>query len=126
MPQSVAENQTMTEEAHRWAEGLRAVVDRISSRFPRAEPRQRAAAYLQGLLSPLERKNGWQLAEQARDETPYGVQHLHGRTVWSADAVRDDLRAYIVEHLGDLMWLYSSGHRRHGKRSKMASLKPAK
>lgn len=93
MPQSVAENQTMTEEAHRWAEGLRAVVDRISSRCPRAEPRQRAAAYLQGLLSPLERKNGWQLAEQARDETPYGVQHLLGRAVWSADAVRDDLRS---------------------------------
>lgn len=101
MQQDVADNQTTEEEAHRWADGLRAVIDLIGPRFPRAEPRQRAVAYLQGLLSPLERKNGWQLAEQAGDKAPYGVQHLLGRAVWSADAVRDDLRAYVIEHLGD-------------------------
>src|SRR6185436_16085040 len=54
-----------------------------------------------GLLSPVERKNGWQLAEQAGDETPYATQHLVGRAVWSAEEVRDDLRDYVVKHLGD-------------------------
>jgi SRSO17 transposase len=58
--------------------------------------------YLRGLLSPVERKNGWQLAEQAGQETPYATQHLLGRAVWSADEVRDDLRAYVVEHLGEV------------------------
>ena len=51
-------------------------------------------------LSPVERKNGWQLAEQAGDATPYGVQHLLSTYVWDADLVRDDLRDYVVEHLG--------------------------
>src|SRR5918994_6284237 len=61
----------------------------------------RAVAYLRGLLSDAERKNGWQLAEKAGDETPYGVQHLLGRADWDADLVRDDLSAYVREHLGD-------------------------
>ena len=56
---------------------------------------------MQGLLSPVERKNGWQLAEEAGDETPYATQHLLGRAVWSADEVRDDLQQYVVKHLGD-------------------------
>src|SRR5947209_6672010 len=83
------------------AAGLEEVAQRIGTRFSRSEPRQRAVAYLQGLLSPVERKNGWQLAEQVGDESPYGVQHLLGRATWDADEVRDDLRAYVVEHLGD-------------------------
>ena len=62
----------------------------------------RALDYLRGLLSPVERKNGWQLAEQAGDATPYGVQHLLSTYVWDADLVRDDLRDYVVEHLGDV------------------------
>ena len=61
----------------------------------------RAQAYLRGLLSPVERKNGWQLAEAAGDRTPYATQHLLGRADWDPDAVRDDLRAYVVEQLGD-------------------------
>jgi len=67
---------------------------------PRREARRRAWAYIRGLLSPVERKNGWQLAEVNGDATPYGVQHLLGRTRWDDEAVRDDLRAYLVEHLG--------------------------
>jgi SRSO17 transposase len=81
--------------------GLNEVVQRIGRRFARAEPRRRALAYLKGLLSPVQRKNGWQLAEQAGDPSPYGVQHLLGRASWDADQVRDDLRVYVVEHLGD-------------------------
>jgi SRSO17 transposase len=83
-----------------WAAELDAVHARIAPHFARAEPRRRAHAYLTGLLAPLERKNGWQMAEAAGDATPHGVQHLLGRAAWDADAVRDDLRAYVVEHLG--------------------------
>jgi SRSO17 transposase len=85
---------------HGWAAALGALVDRIGPHFARAEPRRRVLAYLQGLLSPVERKNGWQLAEAAGEATPYGVQHLLGRAVWDADAVRDEVRAYVVAHLG--------------------------
>jgi SRSO17 transposase len=87
--------------AEGWSRELDALVARIALRFTRAEPRRRASAYLRGLLSPLERKNGWQLAEAAGDGTPDGVQAFLSRMRWDADAVRDDLRAYVVEHLGD-------------------------
>jgi SRSO17 transposase len=87
--------------AQRWAAGLEALHARIAARFRRAEPRQRALAYLRGLLSPVERKNGWQLAEQAGDATPDGMQRLLAAADWDADAVRDDLRTYVVEQLGD-------------------------
>lgn len=100
MKQAVDESTQAVAEAKRWAHGLEAVAERISRHFPRSEPRERASAYLRGLISPVERKNGWQLAEEAGDETPYGVQHLLGRAEWSADEVRDDLAAYVVEHLG--------------------------
>ncbi len=62
---------------------------------------RRPLEYLRGLLSPVERKNGWQLAEQAGDATPDGVQRLLYNYRWDADQVRDDLRDYVVEHLGD-------------------------
>ena len=84
-----------------WAAALDQVAQRLGQRFTRAEPRRRALAYLKGLLSPVPRKNGWQLAEQAGDRSPYGVQHLLGRATWQADEVRDDMRAYVMEHLGD-------------------------
>jgi SRSO17 transposase len=84
-----------------WAAGLEALHARVARRFARAEPRRRALAYLRGLLSPVERKNGWQLAEQAGEATPDGMQHLLARADWDADRVRDDLRTYVVEHLGD-------------------------
>ena len=88
-------------EVVRWAEGIERVHECIAGRFRRPEPRRRALDYLKGLLSPVERKNGWQLAEQAGDATPYGVQHLLSTYIWDADLVRDDLRDYVVEHLGD-------------------------
>jgi SRSO17 transposase len=89
------------EDAERWAAGLGVVMDRIGARFGRAEPRRRALAYLRGLLAPIERKNGWQLAESAGDRTPDGVQDFLARVHWDADAVRDDLRAYVLEHLSE-------------------------
>ena len=92
---------TTERDVRRWAAGLDGVVDRIAPRFGRVEPRRRAGAYLRGLLAPVERKNGWQLAEAAGDATPDGVQEFLSRARWDADAVRDDLQAYVVEHLGD-------------------------
>ncbi len=56
---------------------------------------------LEGLLRPVERKNGWQVAEAAGETTPYGMQRLLAGAHWDADAVRDDLSAYVREHLGD-------------------------
>ncbi len=88
------------EEVAAWGRGLGALHARIAPRFGRAEPRRRALAYLRGLTSPVERKNGWQLAEQIGERTPDGVQRLLATARWDADAVRDDLRAYVVEHLG--------------------------
>jgi SRSO17 transposase len=84
-----------------WTLELTDVERRIGARFARWDVRRRVGAYLRGLLSPAERKNGWQLAEVNGDDTPYGMQHLLGRAVWDAEAVRDDLYPYVIEHLGD-------------------------
>src|SRR6187549_1747169 len=89
------------DEAIDWTRGLDGLVEQIAPRFCRIEPRRRARAYLQGLLCPVERKNGWQLAENAGDRTPDGVQDFLARMRWDADQVRDDLQAYVVAQLGD-------------------------
>jgi hypothetical protein len=83
-----------------WAAGLEEVHARIRGRFARAEPRRRALAYLRGLLGQLERKNGWTLAERAGEGSPDGMQRLLRTADSGADAVRDDLRDYVTEHLG--------------------------
>ena len=75
-----------------WALWQTEVERRIGPQFARREARWRAWAYIRGLLSPIERKNGWQLAEVHGETTPYGVQHLLGRAIWDADALRDELR----------------------------------
>ncbi len=74
---------------------------RIGRRFARSEARVRAGRYLAGLLGRVERKNGWQLAEAMGEPGPRGVQRLLSAAAWDADGVRDDLRAYVVDHLGD-------------------------
>jgi SRSO17 transposase len=74
---------------------------RIAGRFARVEPRRRARALVLGLLSDLRRKNCWTLAEHAGDATPDGMQHLLAGARWDAGAVRDDLREYVLGHLGD-------------------------
>ena len=84
-----------------WADELTAVGERIGRHFARAEPRRRAVGYVRGLLGDAQRTNGWQLAEHPGDPTPDGVQHLLARADWDADAVRDDLMAYVAESLGD-------------------------
>jgi SRSO17 transposase len=83
-----------------WGLALTEVERRIGTHFARGDLQRRAAAYVRGLLSPVERKNGWQLAEVNGDDTPYGVQHLLGRAVWNAETVRDELRSYVLEQMG--------------------------
>jgi SRSO17 transposase len=78
-----------------WAELAR----RIGPVFARSDIRERALAYLAGLLSPTERKNGWQLAEINGDPNPYGVQHLLGRAMCDPDELRDRLRRYVLDYL---------------------------
>jgi SRSO17 transposase len=75
--------------------------ERIAGRFARAEPRARVRAYVSGLAAGLERKNGWTLAEQAGELSPDGMQRLLRRADWDVDGVRDDVRGYVMERLGD-------------------------
>jgi SRSO17 transposase len=96
-----AEEAAAIEEVQGWAAGLGALHARIAGRFARAEPRGRVLAYLRGLLGNVGRKNGWQLAEHAGEATPDGMQRLMSTATWDPDLVRDDLRGYVVEHLGD-------------------------
>ena len=83
-----------------WVAGLDDVFALVAGRFPRVEPRLRARSYVRGLLAPLASKNGWTLAEAAGDTTPDGMQRLLNRAGWDADGVRDDVRGYVVRHLG--------------------------
>lgn len=85
----------------RWSERFEELHQRIGRRFARSEARDRAQRYLLGLLGRVERKNGWQLAEVLGENDPQGVQRLLNSAKWDADLVRDDLREYVVEHLGD-------------------------
>jgi hypothetical protein len=101
MKNSSADQETQLIQAQDWAQQLLSLNDLIGRRFPRSEPRQGALTSLKGLLSPLERKNSWQLAQQAGDATPFATQHLLGRARWDADAVRDDLQTYVIDHLAD-------------------------
>ncbi|MEU8214123.1 IS701 family transposase [Micromonospora sp. NPDC049044] len=93
---------------------------RIGPRFRRSEPRRRARQYLCGLVSGLGRKNGWTLAEQAGDVSPDGMQRLLRWADWDVDAVRDDVRDYVVEHLGDpagVLIVDDTGFLKKGSRS---------
>jgi SRSO17 transposase len=83
-----------------WIAGLDDLFALVAGRFYRVEPRQRARAYVRGLLAPLAAKNGWTLAEAAGDTTPDGMQRLLNAAAWDAAGVRDDVRAYAARHLG--------------------------
>ena len=105
LTQSHAQNPVVADldaaEIRGWAVGLSALHQRIAPQFARADPRQQAYDYLRALLSPLERKNGWQIAEHVGDATPDRVQRLLATAQWDANKVRDDLQTYVIEHLGD-------------------------
>jgi SRSO17 transposase len=84
-----------------WPRILDDLTVRVGGRFRRAEPRRRARAFVLGLLAELPRKNCWTFAEHAGDPSPDGMQHLLARAKWDADGVRDDVRGYVIEQLGD-------------------------
>jgi SRSO17 transposase len=84
-----------------WSKAFGELHRRIGHRFCRSEAKERVRRYLVGLLGRVERKNGWQLAEAIGERDPQGVQRLLNSARWDANEVRDDLREYVVEHLGD-------------------------
>jgi SRSO17 transposase len=103
-----------------WTSLFKDVCERIGPYFARSETRERVQAYLRGLLSPVERKNGWQLAEEAGESTPYAMQYLLNRAVWESDKVRDELQAYVRETIGDAngeLVLDETGFLKKGKKS---------
>ncbi len=102
------------------AEELAHIHEQMGPRFRRVEVRQRAARFLEGLLSRVERKNGWQLAEELGEHGPRGVQRLLGEADWDEEAVRDDLRTYVIEHLGEdqgILVVDETGFVKKGKKS---------
>jgi SRSO17 transposase len=84
-----------------WLAEFESAFARIAGRFSRVEPRRRARSFLLSLLSDVQTRSCWQLAEQAGDASPHGMQRLLDEAVWDADGVRDDLRAYVTTELGD-------------------------
>src|SRR6266567_8552589 len=93
---------------------------RIAPNFGRVEVRRRVGRYLRGLLASVERKNGWQLAEELGEESAHGVQRLLAEADWDEEAVRDDLRAYVMEHLGEtggILVVDETGFLKKGKKS---------
>ena len=77
------------------------MIDRIAPRFSRYEPLRHAAGLMLGMISGLDRKNCWTIAEHRGDGHPDGLQHLLSRAKWDAEAVRDDLRDYVIDAFGD-------------------------
>src|SRR5215218_6540633 len=99
--QTVAAGHSVDVDPAQWQELLDELMGRVAGRFGRVDLRRRAKAFVRGLLADLPRKNCWTIAEHAGDPSPDGMQHLLGRAVWDADALRDDVRGYLTEHLGD-------------------------
>jgi SRSO17 transposase len=86
-------------EISRWPLALKHLHQRLAPYFARPEPLHLALLYLRALISEIPRKNGWQIAEHARQERPYGMQRLLSRAVWDQDGVRDELRSFVKETL---------------------------
>ena len=102
------------------AEALDEVQTRIGPRFRRAEVRRRVRRFLGGLLAPVDRKNGWQLAEALGERGPHGVQRLLAEADWDEEAVRDELRTYVLAHLGEegsILVVDETGFLKKGKKS---------
>jgi SRSO17 transposase len=89
------------EELNEWAEDFEAFQGRFAPIFGRKEPRQQTQKYVRGLLAPVERKNGWQLAEVIGDRIPDSIQRLLYQSRWEADEARDELEHYVIEVFGE-------------------------
>ena len=118
-PESV---ETLPEEAllQQAIEELAQLQERIGPHFRRAETRARAGRFVRALLAPVERKNGWQLAEEMGERSSHGSQRLLAEADWDAGAVRDELRTYVCEHLGEpggVLVVDETGFLKKGKKS---------
>lgn len=103
-----------------WTSLFDNLCERIGPCFARSETREGVKAYLRGLLSPIERKNGWQLAEEAGCATPYAMQYLLNRAVWESDEVRERLQAYVREMIAGadgMLVMDETGFLKKGKKS---------
>lgn len=85
----------------RWEVEADDLLARVAGRFGRVETRRRVRGFVCALLADLPRKNCWSIAEHAGDVDPHGMQHLLNRARWDTDGLRDDLRDYVTENLGD-------------------------
>ena len=102
------------------AQTLAELVVRIGSHFGRAEARKRVGRYLHGLLATVERKNGWQMAQELGEANAHGVQRLLEEADWDEEAVRDELRTYVIEQLGEpagILVVDETGFVKKGKKS---------
>jgi SRSO17 transposase len=107
-------------EVETWLEELQVLHQRITPYFRRSEPRERSLAYMKGLLSGVERRNGWQLAEQAGEVTPDGMQRLLATADWDAELVQEELHEYVLETLGSenaVLVVDETGFLKKGKKS---------
>ena len=84
-----------------WEEEFRRVMERVSPLFYRTESRAHAERYVRGLLAPLERKNGWTIAEHTGEKEPKALQRFLNLTPWDAGALRDIILGYVAEHFPD-------------------------
>jgi SRSO17 transposase len=99
--QTMAAGHSVDVDPAHWQQLFDELLGRVAGRFARVELRRRARAFVRGLLADLPRMNCWTIAEHAGDPNPDGMQHLLGRAVWDHDKLRDDVRDYVIEHLGD-------------------------
>lgn len=107
-------------DARAWLEQFDTGFGYIAGRFARVEPRRQARAYVLGLVADVETRSCWQLAEHAGDRSPHRMQRLLGEAVWDADTVRDDLRRYVADQLGDpcgVLVIDDTGDLKKGNRS---------
>lgn len=103
-----------------WVEEFACGFASIAARFRRREPRLQARSFLLGVLADVDTRSCWQLAEQAGDVSPQAMQRLLGEAVWDADAVRDDVRGYVIDAIGDpggVLILDDTGDLKRGVRS---------
>src|ERR1051326_7120523 len=104
----------------RWTTAFEEVCQRICPAFRRQASWLRARTYLRGLLSPIERKNAWKIAEEVGERTPYGIQHLLDRARWDCDRLRDEVRSSVHETLADqhaMLVIDETGFLKKGTRS---------
>jgi SRSO17 transposase len=103
-----------------WTTAFNQLSQQMRGYFVRPESHYRALTYVQGLMSSVERKNGWQVSEEVGEATPYAMQHLLDRAKWDCDGVRDELRTYVLDTLASptgVLVIDETGFLKKGRKS---------